>query len=489
MMKVLRKHMKIILWVVVLAFVGTIFFVWGMGGSRNREILNQQSAAVVNEQPVSYSEFERIWEQQSQQLAQAKEAPTQEQIARLRSDLMSDLIDRTLLKQLFDQLKLKVYPEEVAARIAAMPAFQENGKFSGQKYISLLQYNRINPEEFEADQKNSLQILKMDRLLRDATVVSEDQLRAYFQNRSRQLKLAVAAFNWKDRLKSAVVTDAQVREYFGSHKSDFDRPAEVRASHILVKFPEGAGEEQKLTAKLKAENLRSALLKGQDFAESALKNSEDPGSAEKGGDLGFFKPGMMVPEFDKAAFALKVGEISQPIATQFGYHIIKVTDRKEAKTADLASARPKILDILKEETARRQTLDASRVFMQALKKTSDVAAAARLAGVKLITTAWLKVDGTLPGIAQAETILDRAFDLPVGKPSSGITAGDGMAFVQVTAEKYQPFSEAAFQRQRDALQEKFKDVQAEQTLLAWLEAARAKGKIVNNIKQEKVGEE
>lgn len=486
MMNQLRKHMKVILWVVVLAFVGTIFFVWGMGGSRNKEILDQQSAAVVNDQQISYADFDRLWEQRSQELfSRLQEDPTQEQIKRLRSELISGLIDRALLKQQFDKLGLKIHSQEVAAQIAATPAFQDKGKFSQQKYLAMLQYNRINPADFESEQANALALLKMSYLLRDTSLVTEDQLRAFYLSRTRSLKLQVVNFSWKERAKSVSVPDAKIRDYFEKHKSEYDQPAEVRASHILVQFPENATEEQKLTAKLKAENLRGQIVKGGDFAEVARNNSQDPGSAAQGGDLGFFKAGMMVPEFEKAAFALKTGEMSQPVASTYGYHIIKVTDRREAKPAVLAAVRGKILDVLKEEEARRLMLTASNDFRKALEKTKDLSLAAKASGARLIVTDWVQADGKVPGVENAKAVLDKAFDLAVGKPSAAVGTAEGAAFVQVAAEKYRPFDEAAFLSKRAALLEQFKTAQAEQVMIAWLQNAKTEAKIIDNISQEK----
>jgi len=486
MMNTLRKNMKVILWIVVLAFVATIFFVWGMDGGRQQDYQNQQAAAVVNDEPISYLEYDRLWDQQSQEIfGRSQEEPTPAQVQRLRNDLISELIDRVLLRQQFEKLDLKIHPEEVAARIAAMPAFQDQGKFSQEKYFSLLQYNRINPQEFEADQQSSLAILKMDRLLRDNSLVAEDSLRAYFLSRSRLLKLNGVAFNWKTLTPNIVVPEQELTEYFNKHKNEYDQPAEVRASHILVKFEANASEEQKLTAKLKAENLRAEIVKGADFAAVAAKNSDDPGSKEKGGDLGFFKPGVMVPSFEKAAFSLKVNELSNSIESPFGYHIIKVSERREAKPAVLAEVRGKILQTLREEKAREQALNASKAFMTQLKLSQDVVKAAQASGAKVIATDWVKVDGAIAGLEKSEAVLDRAFDLPVGKPSSAINIGDGVAFVQVAAERYQPFDEARYQLTHDTLLEKYKDLHAEQVLMAWLQNAKAKAKIVNNIQQEK----
>ncbi len=129
----------------------------------------------------------------------------------------------------------------------------------------------------------------------------------------------------------AKVTDKELKDYYEKHKSEFMQPEQVRARHILIKVPAGADKKKWEEARKKALEIRAKLLKGESFSKLAQKYSDDPGSKARGGDLGYFGKGRMVPEFEKAAFALKKGEISQPVKTTFGYHIIKVEDKKPAR--------------------------------------------------------------------------------------------------------------------------------------------------------------
>ena len=129
----------------------------------------------------------------------------------------------------------------------------------------------------------------------------------------------------------AKVSDKEIKDYYEKHKSEFMQPEQVRARHILIKVPAGADKTKLAEAKKKALDIRAKLIKGESFAKLAQKYSDDPGSKARGGDLGYFSKGRMVPEFEKAAFALKKGEISKPVKTTFGYHIIKVEDKKPAR--------------------------------------------------------------------------------------------------------------------------------------------------------------
>ncbi len=488
MMNTLRKNMKVILWVVVVAFVGTIFFVWGMDLGRQSDYKAMQSAAMVNDQPISYQEFERIWSQQSQAMfAQTKEEPTRAQIQKMRHALISDMIDRELLRQQFGKLGFKVFTEEVASRIAGMSAFQQDGKFSQQKYLTLLTYNRMDPNEFEASEKTSLEVLKMEMFVKNSIVVSEEELRQFFRSRARELKLLVAPFNWKDKAKSITIPESEITAYFETHKNEFEQQAEVKASHILIRVDEKATEEQRLTARLKTENIRNEINKGLNFAEAAKKYSEDPGSAKTGGDLGFFKTGMMVPAFEKAAFAQKLGEVSAaPIQTQFGYHLIKVTERKEAMKPVLSAVHGKIVDKLKEAKAKELTQQAAAKFVARLAELKDLNKAAQETNTPLLRTDWVKIDGKIAGLDNTTTVLERSFNLALKKPSSAISVGEAVYFSEVQEEKWLPMDEAAFTRGRNALLDKLKDLKAEETVAAWLKQAKADAKIINNIEKEKI---
>lgn len=144
------------------------------------------------------------------------------------------------------------------------------------------------------------------------------------------------------------VTDADANKFYTDNPQYFQQPEQVQASHILVKIDEKADEAAKKAAKAKAEDLLKKVKAGGDFAALAKENSDCP-SKERGGDLGLFGRGQMTPPFETAAFAMKVGDISDIVETQFGYHIIKLTDKKEPKTTTLAEAKPKIMNHLKSQ--------------------------------------------------------------------------------------------------------------------------------------------
>jgi peptidyl-prolyl cis-trans isomerase C len=162
-------------------------------------------------------------------------------------------------------------------------------------------------------------------------------------------------------------TDAEARDFYDKNPDKFKQDEQVRASHILVRVEPNADAKTKARAKAEIELVLKDLKAGGDFAKLAQQHSQD-GSAAQGGDLGYFPHGQMVPEFDKAAFSLPVGQISGVITTQFGYHVLKVTDKKPARTVPFEEAQAKIKEFL-EQQKKQQAADS---FIEGLKKKAKI---------------------------------------------------------------------------------------------------------------------
>lgn len=167
------------------------------------------------------------------------------------------------------------------------------------------------------------------------------------------LRIKVAEFAAK-----TVIQDAEVETYYKANKEEFLLPERVKARHILVRADKAASEEEKKKAEQKIEEIHRKIKAGADFAKLAGEVSEDPGTKTKGGELDFFQKGSMVPEFEKAAFALKPGEVSGIVMTQFGYHLIKVEEKKEAGTEPLEDVAARIREKML-NNRKKQLLEAT----------------------------------------------------------------------------------------------------------------------------------
>lgn len=152
------------------------------------------------------------------------------------------------------------------------------------------------------------------------------------------------------------VTDADAKKFYDANRDKMKAPEEVKASHVLISVPPAAKPEERQKALAKAKEIQKRAAKGEDFAKLARENSQDPGSAQGGGDLGYFSRDRMVKPFADAAFALKPGQVSNVVETPFGYHVIKLTDRKAPKERTFAEEKDKILTFLKNKAGNEAVM-------------------------------------------------------------------------------------------------------------------------------------
>ena len=167
--------------------------------------------------------------------------------------------------------------------------------------------------------------------------------------------------------KLAVKPEA-ITDFYQKNQDKFQQGPRVRASHILITAAQNADAATRQQAKTKAEGLLKDLKAGKDFAATAKENSQDPGSAPNGGDLGFFEQGQMVPQFEQTAFALKPGQMSELVETQFGYHIIKVAERQDSRVVPIDEAKGQIEQYLTEQSRQTET----EAFVSTLKAKAKI---------------------------------------------------------------------------------------------------------------------
>jgi peptidyl-prolyl cis-trans isomerase C len=163
------------------------------------------------------------------------------------------------------------------------------------------------------------------------------------------------------------VAEKEIKDYYDNHPDMFKQPEQVQASHILIKLKPDASESEQAEALKKIKEVQEKQKKGEDFAELAKANSQCPSSA-KGGDLGYFGKGQMVPAFEEAAFGMKPGEVSDVVKTQFGYHLIKVTDKKPESTVPFDEIKDRIGQYLKQEKVQKEVKD----YVEKLRKEAKV---------------------------------------------------------------------------------------------------------------------
>ncbi|WP_298271019.1 peptidylprolyl isomerase [Geobacter sp.] len=271
--------------------------------------------ARVNGVDITRADLERAKKVLLSQNRMAMQPMDAEMIKRVEEAALQQLIAKELLYQAGRKLEIKDLDKQVQERVA-----QSKARFP-------------SPAEYEKTLK------EMDMTDKDVETFSREDL-------------VIGNLVEKEIASKVTVTEAEAKKFYDENIDRFKQPETVRASHILVGADAKATPEEKKKAREKAEAILKKLQEGADFAETAKKESSCPSSAQ-GGDLGVFGKGQMVPAFEKAAFALKPGEMSGVVETQFGYHIIKLTEKHDAKTTGFDEVKDRIMQYLKGQQVQK----------------------------------------------------------------------------------------------------------------------------------------
>jgi peptidyl-prolyl cis-trans isomerase D len=227
------------------------------------------------------------------------------------------------------------------------------------------------------------------------------------------------------------VPPADIERTYNNNLEQYTTPEQVRASHILFKT-EGKDDA---AVKAKAEDALKQAKAGADFAELAKKYSEDEQSAKNGGDLDYFGRGRMVPEFDQAVFAMQPGQISDLVKTQYGYHIIKMVDKKAGSTRTLAELKPQITDQLAYEKAQAQAADLAASLEKQISKPPDLDRVAKAQGLAVQESGFFARDEPILGLGPAPEAAARAFEMKQGDVSAALRASRGFIFETLVAKQ------------------------------------------------------
>ncbi|HET8638304.1 MAG TPA: peptidyl-prolyl cis-trans isomerase [Acidobacteriaceae bacterium] len=272
--------------------------------------------------------------------------------------------------------------------------------------------------------------------LRNQINPTDAQLQAFFKQNAAKYanavpearKIQYIAFTVANLPKApAPVTDAEVQQYYQQHLANYQVEAQVKVRHILIAVN---AKEPDAAAKAKAQSILDKLHHGGDFAKLAKENSDDPGSKSQGGELGWIKHGVTVPEFDKAAFALQPGQISGLVRTKFGYHIIQAEEKQPAHTRPLDEVKADITASLTRQHEQQQEQNFAKQLAAEAAKTS-LAATAATHHLQVVTTDFLSQSSIVPNLADGSQLLTAAFSAKENAAPEVAPTGDGFAIYQV----------------------------------------------------------
>ena len=473
----MRRHKGWLKWslaLVVLTFV--VFYIPdfltpGVGASPNEVI------AEVEGEQITVGQFQRRYNAQLNAYRNAYGG-------QLNDQLLKQLgIDRQILNQLVDEEAMvaesrrqgiTVSDDEIRERILALPGFQENGKFIGEsRYRQLLSMQNppMTTADFERSLRRALLIEKLRNTLTGWMSVGDVDVAAEFRRRNEKVKLDVVPVTAAAFVKDVNVTDAELAAHFEKSKDNYrigerrkikytivnvdqvrnsivvpqadieafytqnlqqyQTPAQVRASHILLKL-EGKDEKQ---VQALADDIAKKAKAGADFAALAKQYSEDESNNMNGGDLDYFGRGRMVAEFEQAAFAMKSGEISNPVKTAFGFHIIKVVDNKPETTRPVAEVRSEIEDQLKWQKAQAEAEKIAKSLEGLMKTPAELDRIAKERSLTVVETGFIQQNEPIQGVGPQPELSTRLFGMKEGEVTPAMRVATGWVFGTVTGRQ------------------------------------------------------
>jgi peptidyl-prolyl cis-trans isomerase D len=423
------------------------------------------------------------------------------------------LITRQALLAEGSRMGFRATPDEVKddlqhGRYAA--TFFPGGNFIGQQeYENMLAGANLTPAKFEESVGQDIVLGKMQAFIAGSANVSDSEVRDQFIKENSKVKFDYAILKQEDikkglhpteeelkayydshkasynnsipekrKIKYAVidttkseasvqVTQDDLRTYYDQHRDQYKTPEQVKVSHILIKTP-APGPDNKVDdkavaeAQKRAEDLLKQVKGGANFEDLAKKYSEDPGSAKQGGSLGWIGKGQTVPEFEKAAFSLPKGQISDLVKSSFGYHIIRVDDKQEAHTKSLDEVKAEIEPILKHQLADQAAQKKAGELLKQARGPQGLDAAAAAAGVPVITSDFFSRRDLLPGLGPASQLMDTVFGAQENAYDVG-SASSGLVVFQLIGIK--PPATPTFEDIRARVEQEFKNERSG-TLLA-----------------------
>lgn len=494
-----RRWLFAFLWVVIAAFI-ILYLTPFQGTSAGSP---GETLASVGGLPISAGEFQKSYLRQRQMYERIYQGRLDAAALKnmgLEAQVFEGLVADRLIALEAKRLGLVVSDEAVAHEIATSSQFQQNGRFIGGAEIKrLLDLRGMTEEEFEEGMRSELLKRRLEGLVSDGVNVTPAEAEQEFRRRTEQIKaeyvlVGVAPFKAqvtvgdedvkarfeakKDRYKipeqrivsyllldsaalkgRVTVTDRDVEAYYQEHKDDFKEAEQVCATHILFKVKAKPGEPDGHTdaeARKLAESALAQVKAGGDFAALAKKISEDKGSAERGGDLGCFPRGRMVPEFDNAAFSLAAGETSDLVKSSFGYHIIRAVSHREETTAALTQVKEQIRANILGQRGGALAEEKAQAVADALRHGKTLDTAARETGFTVAKSAPLSRGEGVPPLT-SPALVARAFALKPGEiEKEPFLVERGAAFIaldEVKPPRAPDFAEVKEKVKADLLEE------------------------------------
>ncbi len=456
MLSFIRERSKgVVAWVIVVIII-IPFALFGLDQFTSGDRI--EVAAKVNGEPIQANEFARALENVKRQYQESfgDMYTSLVQEDKLRQQVLDDLIQRSAIDQQMQKEGFGMSDQLLAQVIQSQQMFQDKGVFSVQRYDEVLKNNGFTKERFEQAQRQFMLRNQLEGMVTTSEVIGSSELKAlaglesqereigylridhrpflskvsvseaeiksyYEQNLARfkapeQVSVDYVRLSVEDLAKSIKVTDEQLQTYYKDHPEKIQLPEKRNVRHMLIMSPQEADAKASEQAKTKIEGLLAEIKQGADFAELAKAHSEDPGSADRGGELGFFQRGDMVPEFEAAAFALtKAGDLSEVVKTSYGYHLLQLVAVEAAKTPSFVEVKELLAQELKYELALKQyNAKLEQLKTLTFEQDDSLKPAAEKLGLTIQTSPLMTAEGG-EGVFAAPQVIEASFSSKVVK--------------------------------------------------------------------------
>lgn len=470
MLNILRKKAQSTVIQVIVLMIAVVFIFWGVGanlGTRRNEL------AMVNGIEIPMEDFQRTYNTTVDNLRAQFQGNIPQgffESLNIRDQVLDQLIRAEVLRQGGVEMGLSASPAAVQEKIMEMDVFKENGQFDLNRYKQVLSQNNMNPKSFESGMQNDLLMQRVDEAVRRFAILPDSAVKARHEFANEQVSLAYAAFNSGDFADKVEVDEARLAEWYEGRKKDYlsepalklrymyfgfaddmdkvelsedmlkkryddniakyTTPEQRHARHILFRLEETDDAQVREDKKKLAEEVLAMVKAGGDFAELATKYSEGP-TAPKGGDLGFFSQGAMVPQFNDVVFSMAPGDTSDIVETVFGYHIIRLEEIREQSVKSFDEVRESLAEVMQQEGVKAVTREGASKAYEDIIRSGSLDKFIENGFGTVTETDYFARSAPPEGPVSDPKFLQSAFGLKKGELSSLVETRDGYAILFV----------------------------------------------------------
>ena len=443
MLSTIRDKTQGIIATFILALVVVPFALWGINSYFDTG--SKLNVATVDGTDISQVAYRRAMDQ-----LRGRVNPKTFDTPQFKKSILDRLIDQTLLAQDAEKQGYRISDSQLAQIIQSLPNFQRDGQFDSAMYQAVLRSQGLSPHEFETRLRNEILTRQIEAGLSESGFVTKSDIADVARLMSQEREVAYAVIDTKSLMARTTLNAKDIEQYYSSHPEMFQIPEQVRvnyltlsaanldkndqpteeelkkayadeaarfvipekrrASHILIALPPNATEKQSKEALAKIQEIAKQIRAGADFGAMAKKYSMDSVTAEKGGDIGEVRHGVLPKELEETVYALKPGEISKPVRTQYGYHLVKLTAYTPEKRKPFAEVRKELIKLVQRNKGENKFYDLSEKFRNIVYEQPDsLEPAAKELGLKIQKSDWFSRSGG-PGIAANPKVVQAAFE-------------------------------------------------------------------------------